>query len=280
MSRPATTLAVFLAIAPLAQAQSKTATFFGPEQTWGDARIELQDVHGLWGGQAIYVEGSGRCVVQLVDKSLTSRVWNVKLQAREAQVIIKQAIEQDLLALEIPDRMGVPDEARHALLLVNGGEQIRELDKWENDKVQRFDLIVNALKGLMQKVQGEQPDAQGPFDPTWRPWRAIVVTVQIYSGRPDPTFELTDPAEWKTVKEKLPNVDGGGDNPQITTSRLGYSGFHLRPRQMPDFPRVTIDAEGNVNLPGGGRKDEQGLEDWLLAQARAKGIKIDHQGAR
>jgi hypothetical protein len=43
-----------------------TRAFLGDEINWEYARIILRDVHGLWGGRNIFIEGSGYVLLQRV----------------------------------------------------------------------------------------------------------------------------------------------------------------------------------------------------------------------
>ena len=101
----------------------------------------------------------------------------------------------------------------------------------------------------------------------------IKVSLEIFSGRPNPVWQLTADECTAVMRllEALPET-----SPAENTGGLGYSGFLLsvtpeeagaKVYQVHVFQKIiTVDSAGRKFY-----RDEHGLEKWLLQQASAKG---------
>lgn len=259
----------------VAQAEDNaTARFLGPETGWSACHLELHDVHGLWGGTAVYVEGSGRCAVESVDRGQHERRFTLKLDPQEVTDLLRLCIASDLVGLRIKDRPGVPDEARPTIVLLEPSGRAHAVAKWSNDKVPGFDRVYAALRGLEKKTADQKPEFEGPFAWDWRPWEAVVVTLSMFSGRPDPSFELTAPAEWERVRDGLKDLPAASKpNPP----QLGYRGVVIVPRLVPGLPARATAWQGTVGIERAGgavtwHEDARGVEAWLLGEAKRRGL--------
>jgi hypothetical protein len=253
--------------------EPSTADFLGPETTWGRARLELRDVHGLWGGTDVVVEGSGRVVVRVVERTREERRYETTIPVGEAVALLRRAVEADLLRVAPPQRPGVPDEARPMLVVRNARGLGRSVLKWENDQVPRFDGVRAALTELARAVQARgQPVPVEATEPAWQPFEAISVTVSMFSGRPDPYFELLDDVDVEALREKLRDLPAA--DRAVQPPGLGYRGLHLRVRGYDRLPREVVVFGGTVTVDGRVVRDARGLEAWLKEQARARGIEV------
>jgi hypothetical protein len=248
-----------------------TSTLLGPEAGWDGCRLELHDVHGLWGGVAVYVDGRGSCYVERVDQSRgAKRFWRA-IPQDDARALFRLASEDDVAGLEIPERPGVPDEARPAIHVI-GPESRRAVSKWENDAVERFDRLRQALAALTTEV-GE-PTWTGAYDPAWHPLEGAEVTVLLYSGRPDPSWNVRQ-GDLEPVLTRLKELD---DAAPVRRPALGFRGFRLHLRT--GEPALNVEVyQGTILLQQRNGSsvtlaDERGLEDWLRDQAAARGIEI------
>ncbi|SNS26709.1 hypothetical protein SAMN04488107_1967 [Geodermatophilus saharensis] len=97
------------------------------------------------------------------------------------------------------------------------------------------------------------------------------VDLLVYSGRPNPTFDLT-PAEAEELARRLDRLPPGpqpGDAPG-----LGYGGLVVSFAPAAGRPRsVTVRAGVKVETAGAvtGRTDTEDVEGWLLGLARRRG---------
>jgi hypothetical protein len=99
------------------------------------------------------------------------------------------------------------------------------------------------------------------------------VELDVFSGRPNPRWELShaEVAELRTRLAGLPRCDQPTDEPA-----LGYRGLILSSAQappgLPSWIRVhdgvvTIRTDAGIRC----HSDVNGLERWLIGQARARG---------
>lgn len=100
----------------------------------------------------------------------------------------------------------------------------------------------------------------------------VTVTVLVFSGRPDPSWQLTQPQEVQAVLTRLANLPAAPD--PHWTDPLGYRGMALSRTGAGDWETARV-WQGVVALTRQGRttyyQDTAGLEVWLQAQARAHG---------
>jgi hypothetical protein len=99
----------------------------------------------------------------------------------------------------------------------------------------------------------------------------IVVELDAFSGRPDPSWTLTR-AEARELARRLrdlPPAQGSSAVPE----RLGYRGFWIYAGRPPT--RVFVhDGLVAIIAPGGAgtlRRDARGAEAWLVAEATRHG---------
>lgn len=93
------------------------------------------------------------------------------------------------------------------------------------------------------------------------------VELMVYSGRANPTFELT-PAETEVLVRKLERLPAGAAPPGAPG--LGYSGLLVTFDGVGLPERVT--AYNGVRLEGDdNRLDTEDVEGWLLDKARQRG---------
>ncbi|MCX5675739.1 MAG: hypothetical protein NTX87_12095 [Planctomycetota bacterium] len=146
-----------------------TAKFLGPEADWPKCKLVLRDVQGLFGGQDVYLDGSGDCILRAVDKGLKEKRFRLKLAAEESLALRRMCIRADLAYLEIKERPGVPDEAHPEISITSAAGETRKVAKWANDKVPAFDKVYALLAGMAKRTADLKPEFEGPYDPAWKP---------------------------------------------------------------------------------------------------------------
>jgi hypothetical protein len=108
----------------------------------------------------------------------------------------------------------------------------------------------------------------------------LVVTVEVFSGRPNPSFMITDPSEIIRLREnlvKLPALaTAGGDFSEF--GRLGYRGIIITNlvgiEGIPSYVQVL---EGKVKVCSGTKganffEDTEGMEKYYLGLAKDRGV--------
>ena len=282
MQSKAAGLSILLGVLVMTGAQAgenETARFLGPEADRAFARLELRDVHGLWGGSHVAIAGSGSACVRIVDRTGQERRFAFTIDKKEALALVQLATDQDLLGLKTPERAGVPDEGRPQLVLENALGQTRAVFRWQNDKVPAFEKIEQALRALEKKCEKLEPVLRGKQDPYFRPFAGVQVTVALYSGRPDPSYELVRPEDWEKLRGLLKDLEAANRPEDKDAPGLGYKGFLLTPRGLDGVPGWISVFKGTVQLGDSPRervykKDQKGLEDWLKAEAKKRGLEI------
>jgi hypothetical protein len=257
---------------------NETKSFLGPETDWLSARLELKNVHGSVGGEAIAVSGSGSACVRLMDKSMNEKRWAFTLERDEALALLRLAVEQDFLAQKPKPRVGAPGELRTELILENALGMKRSILRWQKDSIPALEKIEAALRSLEKKCEGKEPTFSGKFAPFYQPLPAVHVTILLYKGRPDPSFELVRPEDWEKLRSLLAGL-AAAEKPEEKPPLSGFRGFGLLPRDVPGLPRSLNVFRGSVKrnddpTKPSYEKDEKGLEEWLKDEAKKRGIEI------
>jgi hypothetical protein len=257
---------------------NETTRFLGPEADWTLARLELKDVHGLWGGSHVAVAASGSACVRLVDNTGEERRFVFTLEKKDALALVRLAVEQDLLSVKPSERAGVPDEGRPQLVLQNALGVARAVFRWQNDKVPAFEKVEQALRALEKKCEKLDPVFRGKPDPYFRPLAGVQVTVAMSANRPDPTFELVRQEDWEKLRGFLKDLPDA-ERVQDAAAPTGYRGFLLTPRGLDGVPRWLSVFKGTIQLGDSPRdrvykKDARGLEEWLKAEAKKRGAEV------
>ncbi len=108
-----------------------------------------------------------------------------------------------------------------------------------------------------------------PAQPSSRP--VVRVELLAYSGRENPQWELTS-AEVDELTSRVATLSPGPAPPE--PPGLGYGGFRITVSGPPAALADTIVVYHGFRLgsPGDGatRKDDRGLEQWLLSLGRAR----------
>jgi hypothetical protein len=108
----------------------------------------------------------------------------------------------------------------------------------------------------------------------------MLVTLEVFSGRPNPSWTLSAEQEQELIRrlQSLPPSDrspaGGG---------LGYRGFRIvNNSRRAQVPSEVVVAEGLVTVRDdrGTRHhtDVNGIESWLVEQARQRGYGVLLEG--
>jgi hypothetical protein len=269
---------VVLAASLTFAADNETSRFLGAEADHAYARLRLQDTHPLWGGVDVSVCASGSACVRIVDKTQDERRFLFTIPEKDARAIFEAAVAQDILGVKLADRPGVPDEARPRLVLENALGLTRDVSRWANDDAPPLQAVEKLLRALQEKTAKLEPVFRGKHDGSYRPFAGVQVTVALFSGRPDPTFELVRPEDWAKLRELTKDL-AAAERLVDKERPLGYHGFLVGPRDVPGLAKWLSVYKGTVQLGDSPRdvvnkKDEKGLEDWLTAEAKKRGIEV------
>jgi hypothetical protein len=132
--------------------------------------IVLNDIHGLYGGERVWVGADRTAIVQVVDERRKEKRYRRTISAEQWAEIERLVGANDFLSLkEGPFRTGVPDQAGHAIHLVTkDGKKVKAL-KWERDRRPRFDAVAGVLFGIARAADGRELVHEGEFNWDWTP---------------------------------------------------------------------------------------------------------------
>jgi hypothetical protein len=270
-------LFTLLALASARAGENETQRFLGPESDWALARVALKDIQGAQGLE-VAVAASGSVCVRRLDPSGDERRFLFTIPEKDALALVRLAVADDFVTAKPPERAGAPDERRPELALENALGLTKAQRRWEKDKVAALEKLEQALRALEKKTETLDPAFRGKQDPYFRPLPGVLVTVSLSMNRPDPSFELVRQEDWAKLQALLKDL--------APTERLvdkdaprGYRGMLLSPRNLDALalPRWLSVFKGTIEAGDSPRdraykKDEKGLEDWLKAEAKKRGI--------
>jgi hypothetical protein len=129
---------------------NRTAQFLGDAGTWSQAGLVLDDVHGLWGGRIITINGSGNTVLRLYSVAQWEQRFELQLASHEVQRLFELCIEHDLLRISFPQRTSfLPDEVRPTITLINASGQRHSVSCWAGDpRNTHFEVLYAILRRL------------------------------------------------------------------------------------------------------------------------------------
>ena len=104
----------------------------------------------------------------------------------------------------------------------------------------------------------------------------VTVEVLIFSGRPNPTWQLQDTKRWETLKAKLKDLPEAFQEAPVEWSRLGFRGFVIREGAALGFPGPIRVYQGVIKTGHGKAakylKDTTDLEQSLIGEAKKQAL--------
>jgi hypothetical protein len=146
-----------------------TETFLGDPEGWTQLRIELHDVHGLWGGRTCFVLGDGRVVAQVASPAQYEDRYAAAVAPGGVVRLVMALIEADFVTITFPLRSLLPDEAYPTILVFNPAGECRRVFKRAGDTHAGFDRVYQLLCEFADRAQQGERLYQGPFDPNFAP---------------------------------------------------------------------------------------------------------------
>ena len=106
-----------------------------------DLVITYDDMHGLWGGTAIVIRGSGSGGRrERARGDAAPEVFETTIPREQLLELVKLLIEHEAWEQRTPDRQPVPDESRATLTVSVGGQESRVWE-WYNEMAKNARLI-------------------------------------------------------------------------------------------------------------------------------------------
>ncbi|MGE5602853.1 MAG: YbjN domain-containing protein [Nitrososphaerales archaeon] len=123
-----------------------TKSFLGSRETWRDAKVELDDIHDLWGGRCITVYGDGTAFVKIVDLGQLAETYRMQLDEERVLELFGALLKNDVLAIENAERQPGADEICTRLSITNAEGETRTVCYWELTSTDdRFEDVRNGL---------------------------------------------------------------------------------------------------------------------------------------
>lgn len=115
--------------------------------------ITYDDMHGLWGGETITVDGAGNVEARERDQVAPDpKITKRTISQKRLLDLIKLLVELKAWEQQIPERQPRPDESR-ARFTIKSGERISQTWEWFNDmeKTRRLIQIKTRMQELVKK---------------------------------------------------------------------------------------------------------------------------------
>jgi hypothetical protein len=113
---------------------SETLEFLGLPAGWKDIQMELKDVQPLFGGRDVWVNGSGKAFVRVVQsdvKGLQEHIYRLTLNRGDIVRIIMSFLAKDLITLVMPEQSAPPDHGRPEIGIINAHGRRHALSAWD-----------------------------------------------------------------------------------------------------------------------------------------------------
>jgi hypothetical protein len=140
-----------------------TRAFLGDEMNWEYARVILRDIHGLWGGRNIFIEGSGYVLLQRVSPIQEELRYEFELSHGLITSLLVRFIEHDFLGIHLAESEIPPDSAIASITLVNPQGHSFQLVKPANVEHAGFTAIYDELLRIESAAQQLEPIYSGTY---------------------------------------------------------------------------------------------------------------------
>ncbi len=217
-----------------------TKSFLGEPDTWRNAKVELDDIHDLWGGKCITVYGDGTAFVKIVD--LDAFGGNIPAAARRRA---GAGLFEALLAERRAGAGGSDGQPRrrrdlHALSITNAEARPRSLCHWELGAVdERFEDVRNAafVRARSYGRAGRAPGRSGRAGGhRTKDWPARRLTRPTCSGRAYPTRPTCRRPPCARGRQPLAAAGSAGGRSLLHRGRLELRADARAPDPAPAVP--------------------------------------------
>jgi hypothetical protein len=136
--------------------ENETTRFLGPESDWEACALDVDDVHGFWGGRRLRLDGRGSLRVEIHPGG---RVFQGQVESDRVIKILRRACRLDLLGVPEPPRhIPVPDETSASVTLYNADGAKRRRGCWARAPIAAVVEVYHALLDLEATVlKGPRP---------------------------------------------------------------------------------------------------------------------------
>lgn len=130
-----------------------TKEFLGSPDTWRDAKIELDDIHNVWGGKCITIYGDGTAFVKIVDLEQTAETYRMELETEQVPPLFEAVLDNDVLSMQNAVAQPGEDEICTRLSITNAQGDTRSVRHWELAATnERFEDVRNLLSSVAERM--------------------------------------------------------------------------------------------------------------------------------
>ena len=135
-----------------------TLNFLGDRSTWQGAKVAFDDIHSLWGGRRIVIQGDGVAFITQVDLAQEDQTFRLNLGVERALRVFNVCVGNDVLAIAFPAHTPVPDEVSTRLEISNAAGQSQTVTYWANSPVDyRFEEARAVFTVVADNMEQFQP---------------------------------------------------------------------------------------------------------------------------
>jgi hypothetical protein len=136
----------------------------------------LSEIHGRYGGPALWVAEDRTAFVQIVGRApgdsieLREKRYRKKLSAEQWSDVERIVGANHFLSLNPRARTGLPGESGSVIRVLTQAGSAAEILKWDRDQNADFNAVRNSLVTLLNLTRAEgELIYEGPFNWEWRP---------------------------------------------------------------------------------------------------------------
>jgi hypothetical protein len=132
---------VYLAPRPNQPMEKELTTIVATKKIPLDFSITYDDMHGLWGGETITVDGAGNVEAREREQTASDpKITKRTISQKRLLDLIKLLIELKAWGQQTPERQPLPDESR-ARFTIKSGQHISQVWEWFDDMEKNRRLI-------------------------------------------------------------------------------------------------------------------------------------------
>jgi hypothetical protein len=133
-----------------------TARLLGDPTNWINVSVSYDDRHGLWGGQAIQIDGRGQLTLELQRVPQHTQIAQIHLTEQEVRAVFQLLIDQDFLTVSLPAVSGpiLPDTSSATIVLRAADQQSHTITQYVHGPDHpRFQTVREALLALGKQAE-------------------------------------------------------------------------------------------------------------------------------
>ncbi len=134
----------------------------------------LEDVQPLRGGRILHVRGDGQAVYRIIlrkppQPDLVERRFAFTVKPETVTALNEAIRDGDFFGIALPERAGLPDEARPSITVILNSGRSRTLAKWRGIEHKGFDGLYQTCMAIVESGSQGRCEHDGRYEPNWSP---------------------------------------------------------------------------------------------------------------